>query len=439
MAIRRPLLIKLLAPLLAFGATLVLISILNRSSAPPAPVAGDVGASSEARSTDDRIRSLQAALARDPKQTELRVELGNALLQKVRENGDPRNYVAAEAAFKQALNQQPRNAAALAGLGTLALGRHDFRGGLAYGERARAAAPEVVRFYGIVVDALVELGRYQEAERTLQRMVDLKPNLASYARVSYFRELHGDLGGALDAMKLAVSAGGGAAENVAYVQTLLGNLELNSGHVETAERSYRVALANFPLYGPATAGLARAAVAKGELPLAIRRYRVLVERLPLPEYVIALGEAELAAGRQAAAARDFGLVRIERRLYERSGVNLDLELALFEADHESPQRAVKLAHAAWSSAPSVRSADALGWALTRAGQPAAGLGLARQALRLGSRDAQFLYHAGMSARAAGRPALARRYLTRYLALNPRFSPLFAARARHALEPLGGHK
>ena len=80
-------------------------------------------------------------------------------------------------------------------MGSLANARHDFRAGLRYGERARAAAPGVVKPYGVIVDAQVELGRYDAAERTLQRMVDLKPNLSSYARVSYFRELHGDLRG----------------------------------------------------------------------------------------------------------------------------------------------------------------------------------------------------------------------------------------------------
>ena len=326
-------------------------------------------------------------------------ERGDAFLQKVRETGDPRYYVSAQAAFRRALDDEPRNAAALAGMGSLALGRHDFRAGLEYGRRARAAAPEVVRFHGIEVDALVELGRYEEAERVLQRMVDLKPNLASYARVSYMRELHGDLDGAAEAMRLAVSASGGAAENVAYVQTLLGNLELQRGRTAAAERSYRLALTRSPGYAPARAGLARAAASKGDLATAIRRYRALVAILPLPEYVIALGEAELAAGRKAAAERDFELVRIERRLFERSGVNLDLELALFEADHGSPRRALDLARRAWAAAPSVRSADALGWALTRSGRPAAGLAYARKALRLGSRDPLFLSHARMSAQA----------------------------------------
>jgi tetratricopeptide (TPR) repeat protein len=375
MALQRPLLIKLLAPLLAFAATLALVSHLNGSSGSPAL-------------SPSRAASADALAAR-----------GDALLQKVRETGDPRNYVAAEAAFKRALAEDPHNAAALAGMGSLAAGRHDFRGGLEYARRARAEAPEIVRFYGTEIDALVELGRYGEAERVLQRMVDLKPNLSSYARVSYFRELHGDLAGAVEAMRLAVSAGGDAPENVAYVQTLLGNLELQRGRATVAERSYRLALARFPRYAPARAGLARVAVAQGDLAQAISRYRALITVLPLPEYVIALGEAELAAGRRAAAKRDFELVRIERRLYERSGVNLDLELALFEADHGSPRRALELAQRAWEAAPSVRSADALGWALTRSGRPEAGLAYAHKALRLGSKDPLFLRHARMTAQA----------------------------------------
>ncbi len=95
-----------------------------------------------------------------------------------------------------------------------------------------------------------------------------------------------------------------------------------------------------------------------------------------------------------------------------------------------------LARRAWASAPSVRSADALGWAQTRAGDPAAGVRWARRALRLGSRDPMFLYHAGMAARAAGERSLARRWLTRALAANARFSPLYAPRAARALTGLG---
>ena len=117
-------------------------------------------------------------------------------------------------------------------------------------------------------------------------------------------------------------------------------------------------------------------------------------------------------------------------------MNTDAELALFEADHGDRGRAVALGRRAYAAAPGVRSADALGWALTRAGRPREGLRLARRALEVGSRDALFLVHAGLTARAAGEPALARRWLRRALADNPRFSPLWAPRARRALSGLG---
>src|SRR5438552_2210717 len=79
--------------------------------------------------------------------------------------------------------------------------------------------------------SLIELGRYGQAGRALQAWVDIKPNLSSYARVSYWRELHGDLAGAAAAMEAAVSAGGDVAENGAYVQALLGNVEFQRGRL----------------------------------------------------------------------------------------------------------------------------------------------------------------------------------------------------------------
>ena len=136
----------------------------------------------------------------------------------MRETGDPSFYARAEGVLGT-----PRSADGFATAGELALARHDFRAALAYGRQAGTlGAP-------IRVDALVELGRYAEAERELSAMIERKPNLAAYARVSYLRELRGDLAGAAGAMRLAVAAGGPSQENVAYVSALLGELERRRG------------------------------------------------------------------------------------------------------------------------------------------------------------------------------------------------------------------
>lgn len=438
MTFGRPLPRLLIAAAAAFGLTFAVLAVAHRSepSALGAPPAATAGALPSPRgSTAARVALHQRNVRERPRSPDARALLAAAYLQRARETGDPALYGRADGVVRRALALAPDHAGALTQAGVLALARHDFRAALSYGQRARRAAPDVVRPLGVVVDAQVELGRYGDAARTLQRMVDSKPNLDSYARVSYLRELRGDLPGAVAAMRLAASAGGETAENVAYVQTLLGHLELARGRVGPARAAYRLGLQRVPGYLPARAGLARADAARGRLDAAIRGYRAVVARLPLPEHVIALGEAELAAGRPASGRRTLALVGAQRRLLEASGIDVDVELAVFEADHGSPARAVALARRAWAGAPSVRSADALGWALTRGGRPRAGLAWARRALRLGTRDPAFLYHAGMAARAAGRPDLAERWLRRALAANPRFSPLHAPRARRALRAL----
>jgi hypothetical protein len=174
---------------------------------------------------------------------------------------------------------------------------------------------------------------------------------------------------------------------------------------------------------------------RGDFAPAIRRYRQVVDRLPVPEYAIALGETEQAAGRVVAAKRDYALVGTEVRLLHANGVNTDVDLALFEANHGSAARAVTFGRRAWRQAPSVRSADAYSWALYQSGRIGPATRFSERAMRLGSRDPTFLYHAGMIARRAGRSDEARHLLGSLVAQGPHFSPLYAPRAERALEGL----
>ena len=87
-----------------------------------------------------------------------------------------------------------------------------------------------------------------------------------------------------------------------------------------------------------------------------------------------------------------------------------------------------LARRAWAAAPGLRAADALGWALTRAGRPRKGLAWVRRALRLGSLDPLLRCHAGMAARGAER----RRHLGLALSHGLAGRPWQAAAARRAL-------
>jgi tetratricopeptide (TPR) repeat protein len=435
---RESLSMKLAAAALAFAVVFLALKLIGGSSSTLAGRDADLAVREgllPGATTAQRIEGLQAQVRQSPSDPEAYAQLGLAYLQQVRETGDPTFYPRAEGTFDQALRLDPRDFTATTGLGSLALARHDFRQALALGDRAARIAPGVARNYGVIADAQIELGRYAAAARTLQHYVEVKPELSSYARVSYFRELHGDLPGALAAMRLAVSAGGGTAENVGYVQSLVGKLQFDRGDYTAAERAYRAALATDPGFPAAVAGLARVEAARGEYGPAITRLRELVQRLPLPEYVIALGDTEQAAGLDAAAERDYGLVDVETRLLRANGVNTDAELAIFQADHGDPAEAVELAARAWSGAPSVRSADAYSWALSSAGRNREALAMSSRAMRLGSRDPYFLYHAGIVSLRAGRSVRARAFLTRLLAQSPSFNPIYGPRAQRALEVL----
>lgn len=430
----------LLAPVAAFAVSFALLSAVQGgggAAAPtlldrPGPASVDVGPGA---STVEAIAATREAIEAEPGDVALHAALGDLYYQRGRETADSSWNERADEAYRAALALDPRDPQATLGLGTLALAKHDFAGGLRHGQAALALEPESVRPYAAIADAQIELGRYRDAARSLDRMVALKPNLASYSRISYYRELHGDLDGALDAMRLAVSAGGGSPENVAYVETLLGNLQFQRGAIGSAERAYRAALARVPDNLPAQTGLATVEAARGDLDGAIARYERVVETSAVHEYHVLLLEAQRAAGRATDAKREIAAIRANQTKERRAGVNTDAELAIFEADHGSAARAVELGRAAVREAPSVSAADAYGWALTRAGRSEQALRWAKAALRTGWRDPLVLYHAGMAAKAAGRPALARRWLARSLELNPRFSPFHAPRAKRALSGL----
>src|SRR5215207_515904 len=331
---------------LVFAAVLDVLTLSNRSPGDgPLRSGGDrnggvssVGA--RAGSAQERVRALEATIASGRAALRAYTELGEALVQLARDANDPSALPRAERAFRAALRRDPRDVRAITGLASVAASNHQFADALTLARRARRADRGSLAPFPVMVDALIELGRYDAAEQTLRRMIDLKPGLAAYSRVSYFRELHGDLPGAADALQLAVSAGGSAPENVAYVQSLLGGVEFLRGRIGAAERSYRAALDAAPSYAPAADGLARVEAARGDLAASIERLRDAIDQRPLVEYQIALGETELAAGRAADARRDLAAARATHVNEERAGVDVAVERAVFEADHGSPQEAV---------------------------------------------------------------------------------------------------
>ena len=386
--------------------------------------------------TADEIDRLQAAIADDPSDAGAQRDLGFALLQRVRETADPSLYASAEAAFDRAGDLAPDDPLVRVGMGTLQLGKHDFATALVTARQAIEMAPRSAVAHAVEVDALVELGRYDEADEAAAALLGLGSDLTTLSRVSYLAELHGQLDVAVTAMRAATKSEGVPPENLAFTHVQLGNLLVYSGDAEGAATEYERALELVRGHAPALAGQGRLAVADGRLDEAIALFQQAADVMPLPEYVIALADAQAAAGRTDDAERSIELARAEIQLFEATGVMVDLDLALFEADHGDPARALGFAEDAYEATPSVRAADARAWALHRLGRDREAQRWSDEALRLGSRDPLFRFHAGAIAAALGDDDAARHDLELALSTDAGFSATHAAEARRLLATLG---
>jgi tetratricopeptide (TPR) repeat protein len=390
-----------------------------------------------AGSLDDAIASLQQRLHEIPNDWRGLAHLGLAYVAQARVTADPSWYPKAEGVLRRSLRVQPdENVEGVLGIAALDLARHDFAAALRRGRRAASLDPYDADAYGVIGDALVELGRYRAAFDAIQTMVDTRPDLASYARVAYARELRGDVGGAERAMRLAFDAAGSPSD-AAWTAYQLGDLEFGSGEVAAARGWYARGLDLDPAYAPSLAGLAKVAWARGNVDLAIRRYEEVAARYPAPEVVIALADLYRATGHRALADQQEDVVRAMQELAAANGVNIDLELALFDADHGDPAGALSAARDEWARRHSIHVADAYAWALYANGRYRRASAFADRALALGTRNALFLFHAGMIRLELGDRDGAKRDLARALAIDPNFSILHAAEAARALSRLDG--
>ena len=386
--------------------------------------------------TDELIRDLQEQLRANPNDWQSYSQLGLAYLQKARETGDPSYYQKTEEALDKALAMQPSDYASISAKGALALARHDFAAALEWGERAKEINPDRVYAYGVIADAQIELGRYEEAVETLQTMVNLRPDMSSYSRISYIRELYGDMEGAQEMMQLAVDSGTPNAESTAWVRTQLANLYFNTGKLEQAELEYQRTLQDRPDYVYALAGLGRVRAAQGDMEAALELLNQTIAIMPLPEFVITLGDLYQASRLQEQADQQYELVAAIETLYRSNGVDMDMEIALFNADHDrNLEETLLLARKAYATRPSIHAADALAWALYKTGNYEEAQSYSVEALQLGTRDSLKLFHAGMIALELGNKDQAREYLEQALAINPHFSILYAEEAREVLQEL----
>lgn len=403
-----------------------------------------LGPASADGSLEATIASLESRLESTPDDWEAAAALGIAYIQQVRNTSDPSAYPIAEAAFARSLSLRPTaNPDAFLGMGTLAAERHDFALALRWGRRAVRAAPFDADAFGLVGDAQLELGQYRAAVRSFQRMVDTRPNLASYGRVSYALELRGNVEGAIEAMHAAYDVAAGPAD-AAWAAGHIAEFHFEAGRMQQAKEWFGRARSADPSSADVESGLALLSWASGDLEGAITGYERLATRSPAPDHIAGLADLYAAAGDHEAAAAQYELARAEAQDYRRNGVDTDLEMALLEADlavsgsaepADSARAALRAARAEWSRRHSVHVADAFAWALYANGQYRRASALSSEALRLGTRDALFLFHAGMIRLRLGDKSGATPLLQEAFAADPYFSVRWSPVLRETLTGL----
>lgn len=415
------------------AASLVAVLLLAALAATRFVAAGDgAGAPSAHRpgplSATQQISTLEAKAAAQPGNLQVHLDLGTAYTQQAIATGDPAFYELASKTLSAAAALDPANSNVAVVQGVLSLSLHDFTRALALGEQAHAAAPAGHEALAVLVDANVELGRYDTAAAVLQQLLDLRPGVAAYSRLSYLRELHGDLDGAIAAMIEAEAAAAANPAEQATVATFHGDLLLAAGRIDDADVAYERALTLSPGRFLAQLGHARVLVARGQIDQAIAWLTPVAATSPQPAVTVLLGEVQQLAHQADGAASSFELARVAYQLQASSGINVELESALFQADHGDPAMAVTQAKAAYQVRRTVFGADTVAWSLYKAGQPVAAVNYVNEALALGTVSAQIRVHAAIVLDAAGDATRARAALQSAFRLSPWTVPMLRPEA-----------
>ncbi|MDP9236202.1 MAG: tetratricopeptide repeat protein [Chloroflexota bacterium] len=408
------------------------------SSAPSATAEATPDASSKA---DQQIAFLQARVARDPLDYPDLNALAIAYLQRARETGDVSELTRADNALARSLAIRPDdNYDALALSASLDITRHDFARGVDLARKAIVLKAKEAYGYGALGDGLMGIGEYDQAADAYALDLQLDPGLSSYGRQALVDMNTGKRDDAERMWNMTVdaAAGDGVPEHAGWAHSQLANFYFITGDLARARAQYQQSLDVFPNYVHALAGLGRVAAAGGDYKTAAGFYTEAIDRVPLPEYVSALGDVYAASGGEKKASDQFALIAAIEQLYNANGVNLDIQVGLFNADHDrNLADTVVRAKAAYAQQPSIQAADMLAWVQYKAGDIGAARDAIGLALRTNTFDPLVLFHAGMIANDAGDAAAAKSYLSRVAAQAPYFSVLYSARVAAQLAALGG--
>lgn len=361
--------------------------------------------------------------------------LASLYIKKARENGDFSLNSKAETAVDKALEIKSDDATARKLKASLQLTFHRFDKALELGKQLEKDFPNDAFVLGVLTDANVELGNYDEAFSYGQKMLDAKPNTASYARAAHLRSLDGSTEGAIELFKTAArSADPTDKETQSWCLVQLGDELWKYGKFAEAEKVYDEALVNFPNYHLALAGKGKVRASIGDFENAIKILTDANNRVPNVETAILLGDVYTKTGDAEKAKQQYELVEV---IEQKIGIGNDQKrLAILWADRNIKlDEALEIAKRESETRKDIFTADALAWTLYKKGNFQEAKKASQSALKLKSSDARILYHAGMIEKELGNKTEAAKLLKKALETNPKFDLIQAEIAQKILQEL----
>ena len=336
--------------------------------------------------TLSEITFFEARIARDPTDFVSMNRLAAAYVQRGRETADISYYGIAEAVLRDSLAVLPDpNFAAVVQLASVLNTHHRFDDALPLAQQAVDMRPGDAFAHAVLGDAAIELGQTDEATTAFRVALDVAPGVATYGRMARLAlTLEGPAAALAWWQRALATAAEANPERLAWVNVQIGHAHLWNGDVEIAREHFSTAAGVLPGFIHAVAGLGMAESAAGDHAAAIEFLEQALKTVQPPEYVIQLGDAHAAAGHDANARAAYERVPALYARYEANGINTDLQMAQFLADHGDPVEAIAKGRKAWEVRHDVEAAVALAWALHSAGRSEEAMELVREAERLGA-------------------------------------------------------
>jgi tetratricopeptide (TPR) repeat protein len=289
---------------------------------------GKLATAVEWEKTKQKVAELKERVEKNPSDVKSRLQIATIYITEARITGEhPYYYPAIDKILNGVLSIDPNNYDATILKASVKLSQHKFPEAKQLAEKARDINPNNAYAYGLLVDANVELGDYEQAIASSDKMQALKPSLESYSRASYLREIFGDYKGAIEAMKLAVQAGLPGSEPQCWSRNTLADLYLKTGDLAKAEQEFRINLSLRPSYAFSLAGLATIEQKKKNYPGALALLDSAAAVLPEFSFHEQMGDIYALTGDTKKAEKKYAEVLEMLKEDEESGHLVSLELA----------------------------------------------------------------------------------------------------------------